>query len=567
MRLTLVVALVALLVTPARADIWQMKQRDMWNTGRANFSPVADSTFFDTIVWQTKAKSAFTRNGMSMPFYDGVTIDGVGPGQNIVVGQYGWSWKSQMGMDRATGAEFWAGWHGGGGERIQNMTTAFSNDGTEIYGTNDNLVLNGIPFRLIGWPTDKGPGNAANTGNNNDMEFGWESDLMATPLNFYSDSPVVGPQGRIFLHVNGGEPHAATSQPGVGFTEVWAADTAGTMGSSIDVALYEDGAVLIVVGTGPGNTIKAWDGNDAVSGTNELWATAVTKPTGASATIDPTNGNIYVGTGRDDTYVVGLDKAGALLWDTMLYDWQDGVNEKHWAMSAGCLSHDGETYYFQTISTTDFTGELYAINTADGSLKWSYATGSKNGTGNTMSSSCPIVTQNGIVIVGNNMGDTFYAIQDGGQGSAVLLDTFAVEPGSNTARASATMADDGLLYLPIKTTWLVAVGGDGNVQNVFTAFQLTTATMPGDVDGNGVVNGLDLTAVLTAWDTIPGDALWNELADLDDNNVVNGLDLTEVISNWTIASASASDEASDSGAKSGRGKAGRGTGNVKKKNK
>jgi len=54
----------------------------------------------------------------------------------------------------------------------------------------------------------------------------------------------------------------------------------------------------------------------------------------------------------------------------------------------------------------------------------------------------------------------------------------------------------------------------------------------GDVDGNGIVDGLDLTAVLTAWKTIPGDPLWNPYADLDGNGGVDGLDLTEVISNW-----------------------------------
>jgi len=59
--------------------------------------------------------------------------------------------------------------------------------------------------------------------------------------------------------------------------------------------------------------------------------------------------------------------------------------------------------------------------------------------------------------------------------------------------------------------------------------------VPGDVDGNGVVDGLDLTAVITAWETTPGDPLWNPDADLDGNNVIDGLDLTEVISNWTTA--------------------------------
>jgi hypothetical protein len=84
--------------------------------------------------------------------------------------------------------------------------------------------------------------------------------------------------------------------------------------------------------------------------------------------------------------------------------------------------------------------------------------------------------------------------------------------------------------------------------------------IPGDVDGNGVVDGLDLTAVLTAWETIPGDLLWNENADLDDNNVVNGLDLTEVISNWTVAAA-AEPEALTSEADT---KTNRGRGNVNK---
>jgi len=68
--------------------------------------------------------------------------------------------------------------------------------------------------------------------------------------------------------------------------------------------------------------------------------------------------------------------------------------------------------------------------------------------------------------------------------------------------------------------------------------------MPGDVDGNGVVDGLDLTAVLTAWKTVPGDPLWDPRADLDCNGGVDGLDLTEVISNWTTGAAAAPPTAS-----------------------
>jgi hypothetical protein len=64
-------------------------------------------------------------------------------------------------------------------------------------------------------------------------------------------------------------------------------------------------------------------------------------------------------------------------------------------------------------------------------------------------------------------------------------------------------------------------------------------TLLGDVDGNGIVDGLDLTAVITAWQTTPGHPLWNPAADLDGNGLIDGLDLTEVISNWTTAAAAA----------------------------
>ncbi len=79
------------------------------------------------------------------------------------------------------------------------------------------------------------------------------------------------------------------------------------------------------------------------------------------------------------------------------------------------------------------------------------------------------------------------------------------------------------------------VGGLLYVQDGNGFFVYSPGGVPGDVDGNGVVDGLDLTAVITAWETTPGDPLWNPDADLDGNNVIDGLDLTEVISNWTTA--------------------------------
>jgi parallel beta-helix repeat protein len=96
--------------------------------------------------------------------------------------------------------------------------------------------------------------------------------------------------------------------------------------------------------------------------------------------------------------------------------------------------------------------------------------------------------------------------------------------------------------------------------------------IPGDVDGNGVVDGLDLTAVITAWQTQPADALWNPSADLDCNGLIDGLDLTEVISNWTTAAAAAPEGSGSSSAltsdtdTSRRGNVKRGRGNASKGN-
>ncbi len=89
----------------------------------------------------------------------------------------------------------------------------------------------------------------------------------------------------------------------------------------------------------------------------------------------------------------------------------------------------------------------------------------------------------------------------------------------------------------------------------------TPAAVPGDVDGNGVVDGLDLTAVISAWECVPGDPLWNPNADLDGNSVVDGLDLAEVTSNWPTVPAAAPD-AGSSGARA-RGKRTSGRANVR----
>ncbi len=99
----------------------------------------------------------------------------------------------------------------------------------------------------------------------------------------------------------------------------------------------------------------------------------------------------------------------------------------------------------------------------------------------------------------------------------------------------------GTLYLGGGYQFTTAGGAKINGNKLWSAV-VGTPPMPGDVDGNGVVDGLDLTAVITAWETYACDPLWDPAADLDDSGIVDGLDLTAVISHWTIPSSAAPDE-------------------------
>ncbi len=109
------------------------------------------------------------------------------------------------------------------------------------------------------------------------------------------------------------------------------------------------------------------------------------------------------------------------------------------------------------------------------------------------------------------------------------LSQLAAGQGINSPCVDAGSDTAGNLGLDALTTRTDGVGDAGVVDMGYHA----APAIFGDVDGNGVVDGLDLAAVLSAWECVPGDPLWNPAADLDGNGVVDGLDLTEVIANWT----------------------------------
>ncbi|GMU83405.1 MAG: hypothetical protein AMXMBFR47_32750 [Planctomycetota bacterium] len=444
------------LVATANADSWPMKQREMAHTGRAGFTVPAErmnDTFFNFLAWQTRSPGS--PNEGNFDSGSAVFFDGAGPGgADLLVAGYHWP-KGVQGMDRRTGERFWYG-NPRGGETIGTSTPAFSLDGSTIYVVNDATASQAWPagHPLMAFAAATGPGNY------------WHNGDDFFPGHLSAHAPTIAPDGRIFLYDWVDRPYAGTDY-GNAIRETWAAAAQTGCGLS-DPSLYDDNGVLRVVSAGRWGVVASFDGV-----TGDLYWSVPTPTIDATPTIDPAGGNIYVAAGSDSIWVVGLSKTGLPLWwnaAELVYEHVPGFNSAQRAQAGGCLSHDGSTYYFQT-NSSDGDGRLYAINTWDGTVKWSYATGSS---GWEMVSSSPIVTPNGVIIVGNNNGGVYYALRDDGA-AATLLDSFAVAAGA-PARASAALSEDGLLYLPLRTTWAVG-NGNGDVpnfatENVYTAFNL-----------------------------------------------------------------------------------------------
>ncbi len=79
-----------------------------------------------------------------------------------------------------------------------------------------------------------------------------------------------------------------------------------------------------------------------------------------------------------------------------------------------------------------------------------------------------------MIVIGNNNGDTYFAIKDDGT-HATLLDTLAVDA-AGSAKATPTLSADGLLYIPARMMWMTS-NGDGDsptfaAANLYNAFDL-----------------------------------------------------------------------------------------------
>jgi hypothetical protein len=439
-------------------DGWPSKHRDLGNTGRSDFVIPASRQgpgLFGIARWQTPTPGSPGEGSVGASSI--VYMDGVGPG-GVGIAAAGYHWpKGVLGVDRHTGRTLWSG-NPAGGETIGEMTPAFSNDGATLYIVNDATGSAQYPggFPLMAFASAAGPSTF------------WHNGADLDPQNLSMLSPKVAPDGRVFLHSWVDRPYAG-NDTGTSIGVVWSAFTPADQGLG-DVALYDGPAGLrVVVGARHGE-VKCYD---AASGA-ELWSAATPGGIDATPTVDPASGRVFVPAGYDSVWAIGLDADGNPLWGSgagsRVFEHIPGSNNPQRTQGTGCLSHDASTYYFQSASQQG-DGALYAVNTADGSLKWSFPTGS---TGWEMISAAPMVTPNGVLVIGNNLGGTYYALRDDGS-HATLLATLPMLNGA-PARATPSLSADGLLYLPVRTLWTT---GNGNGQaptfeaaNLFSAYDL-----------------------------------------------------------------------------------------------
>lgn len=435
---------------------WPMSQADPQHSGRAYFS-IPESrrtaTLFDILRWQTPtgedpASEWVTSSQMTF-------FDGAGPeGADLVLGAFHWP-KGVAGLDRHDGRTLWSG-NPSGGENIGNMVPAFSPDGGTIYVINDSTASpewpNGTP--LMAFPAATGPATYRHNGGDTD------------PADLEAFNPVIAPDGRIFMHRMYGVP-AAGVDDGEGIHRTWIGEGPADIGAG-DVSLYPETGGLMVVAVSRDARLIAWDGTSGAI----RWTVGI--PGGdAAPTIDLQNGNVYAAVGEADIAVVGVNANGQALWGSPLstvYQYVEGTNHPARVASPGCLSWDRATYYFQSV-TAEGTGKLFAVDVATGLLKWSFDT---HAAGWDIRGSSPIVTLDGTIIVGNNLGRTYYAVHDDGA-QATLIDTLTVSAPSD-ARSSASLAPDGLLYLPAQMLWRTGNGNgqtpNSRIEKLFNAIDL-----------------------------------------------------------------------------------------------
>ena len=250
-----------------------------------------------------------------------------------------------------------------------------------------------------------------------------------------------------------------------------------------------------------------------------------------SCAIDSTNNAYFGGYASGLPVVMSIDAVtGELNWKTFL-----DSNSGSATRGTPALSYDQKTLYVQTVGQDAATGQLVAINTADGTVKWSVANGLKAGWDGT-----PLTC-----VVADKTDKVFYFYHDGaqykvaaGKDNGTSLDelwTANIGTGSlgDATPISFSIGQDGTLYFACQIEgtgklWAIKEVPPpapkiidmerGSMKLTFTSstffkYKIISSTSPYDYDENNMI-------WVTEADDIPGENLF--MTWIDTNTPLTG---------------------------------------------
>ncbi len=95
-------------------------------------------------------------------------------------------------------------------------------------------------------------------------------------------------------------------------------------------------------------------------------------------------------------------------------------------------------------------------------------------------------------------------------------------PGGGSSVGSYTLAS--VIAQPTASTTQFV--GSAQLDPGFLCIEADDLGVPGDINGDGIVNGIDLAYILADWGTA------NPRSDLNSDGIVNGVDLGTLLSEW-----------------------------------
>ncbi len=285
-------------------------------------------------------------------------------------------------------------------------------------------------------------------------------------------------------------------------------------------ALYIGGNYLNIAGTGT-NHLAKWDGESfsAVGG-------AVAHPIPLVKCFQVYDGSLHVG-GRIQT-IGGVTVNGVAKWNGT--DWEalgTGLAGSGYGVGAHAMAvwddGTGEALYVGGHSFTS-AGGVPATRIAKWDGEQWYALG--DGFDGTVES---------LAVYDDGNGEALYAFGAFTHSGATSFNYIAKWNGSAWSTVGAGANDTifaGYIYNDgVQDT--LCVGGsfttiDGMTSKQVAQYVGCPSGIPADVNGDGVVDVLDLLAVLSVWGPCP-----DCVEDINDDGVVDVLDLLEVLSNWS----------------------------------